>query len=205
VQGFFDNYRSSLPPHIEVLFDRYVLWDVAVKVVGVGSVGTRCYVALFTDDAGNPLLLQIKEANNSVIAAYSPTRSDERVHNGERVVTGQQLLQTASDIFLGFSTSPAGRDFYVRQLRDMKLSVDLDDTDEKSMGQYAAFCGMALARAHANTGSASAIAGYLGNSDKIDTSLARFGMAYAEQTVQDHKTLVEAIDKGEVVARFETD
>jgi uncharacterized protein (DUF2252 family) len=204
VQGFFDNYRSSLPPDLQVLFDRYMLRDVAVKVVGVGSVGTRCYAVLFTDDDGNPLLLQVKEANDSVLAGYVPTRSKKMVHNGERVVTGQQLLQAVSDIFLGYSTSPAGRDFYVRQLRDMKLSVDLAD-DEKRMTRYAEYCGMALARAHANTGSASAITGYLGNSDEADISFGRFGLAYADQTVQDHRALVDAIDKERVPAQFETD
>jgi Uncharacterized protein conserved in bacteria (DUF2252) len=107
-----------------------------------------------------------------------------------------------SDIFLGHSTSPAGRDFYVRQLRDMKLSVRLGD-DEDQMTRYAEYCGMALARAHANTGSASAITGYLGDSDTVDRSLGQFGLAYAEQTVRDHEALVEAIDKEHVPARFE--
>jgi uncharacterized protein (DUF2252 family) len=203
VQGFFDNYRSSLPEDLQVLFDRYVLRDVAVKVVGVGSVGTRCYAGLFTDDNGGPLLLQVKEANDSVLAAYVPTRSKKRVHNGERVVTGQHLLQAVSDIFLGYSTSPVGRDFYVRQLRDMKLSVNLGD-DEEEMTRHAEYCGMALARAHANTGSAAAITGYLGNSDTVDKSLGQFGLAYAEQNVRDHQALVEAIDKERVPARFET-
>jgi uncharacterized protein (DUF2252 family) len=146
VQGFFDNYRSSLPEDLQVLFDRYVLRDVAVKVVGVGSVGTRCYAVLFTDDDGGPLLLQVKEANNSVLAAYVLPRSKKGVHNGERVVTGQHLLQAVSDILLGYSTSPAGRDLYVRQLRDMKLSVSLGD-DEEQLTRYAESCGMALVEA----------------------------------------------------------
>ena len=204
VQGFFDNYRSSLREDLQVLFDRYVLRDVAVKVVGVGSVGTRCYAALFTDDNGGPLLLQVKEANKSVLAAYVPTRSKKRVHNGERVVTGQHLMQAVSDIFLGHSTSPAGRDFYVRQLRDMKLSVTAWETEPGLMARYARFCGMALARAHANTGSASAITGYLGDSDTADKSFAQFGLAYAEQTIRDHQALVEAIDKERVAARLDT-
>jgi uncharacterized protein (DUF2252 family) len=204
VQGFFDNYRSSLPGDIQVLFDRYILRDVALKVVGVGSVGTRCYAVLFTDDDGGPLLLQVKEAYNSVLAAYVPTRSEETAHNGERVVTGQHLLQVVSDIFLGYSTSPAGRDFYVRQLRDMKLSVTRWEDDPELMTRYAEFCGMALARAHANTGSAAAITGYLGDSDKVDRSFGQFGLAYAEQTVRDHKALVEAIDTQRVPARFDT-
>jgi len=200
---FFDEYRSSLQPHVRLLFDRYVLRDVAVKVVGVGSVGTRCFVALFTDDDGKPLLLQVKEANPSVLAAHVPARSKAKVHNGERVVTGQHLMQAASDIFLGYGTGPGGRDFYVRQLRDMKLSVNLT-ADAELMKRYAEFCGIALARAHANTGSASAITGYLGGSDRADVAFGQFGLAYAEQTVRDHRALLEAIDDDRVPALFET-
>jgi uncharacterized protein (DUF2252 family) len=180
-----------------------VLRDVAIKVVGVDSVGTRCYVVLFTDDDGKPLLLQVKEANNSVLAAYVPKRSKARVHNGRRVVTGQHLMQPASDIFLGYATSPEGHDFYVRQLRDMKLSVTLV-ADVELMTRYAEFCSIALARAHANTGSAAAITGYLGNSDSFDTSLGRFALAYAKQTIRDHKALIEAIDTERIPAIFET-
>lgn len=204
VQGFFDSYRSSLPRSRRVLFDRFVLRDVAIKVVGVGSVGTRCYVVLFTDDDGNPLLLQVKEANDSVLARYVPKRPGAIDHNGERVVTGQQLMQPVGDIFLGYSTSPAGRDFYVRQLRDMKLSVHLSD-DEELMARYAEFCGIALARAHANTGSAAAIAGYLGMSDTFDKALGKFALAYAAQNVRDHKALLDAIDSGRVRADVEPD
>jgi uncharacterized protein (DUF2252 family) len=202
VSGFFEAYRSSLARDLQVLFDRYVLRDVANKVVGVGSVGTRCYAALFTDDDGEPLLLQVKEANDSVLAPYFPKGSEKIVHNGERVVTGQHLMQPASDIFLGYATSPAGRDFYVRQLRDMKLSVTLV-ADEELMTRYARFCGIALARAHANTGSAAAITGYLGDSDEFDKSLGRFALAYAKQTVRDHKALLKAIETERVPAIFE--
>ena len=202
VSGFFEAYRSSLARDLQVLFDRYVLRDVANKVVGVGSVGTRCYAALFTDDDGEPLLLQVKEANDSVLAPYFPKGGEKMVHNGERVVTGQHLMQPASDIFLGYSTSPAGRDFYVRQLRDMKLSVTLV-ADEELMTRYARFCGIALARAHANTGSAAAITGYLGDSDEFDKSLGRFALAYAKQTVRDHKALLKAIETERVPAIFE--
>jgi hypothetical protein len=120
-------------------------------------------------------------------------------HNGHRVVVGPHLMQPASDIFLGWGRGPAGRDFYVRQLRDMKLSITLT-RDVRLLGRYATFCGRALARAHANTGSAAAIAGYLGTSGKIDESFARFGVAYADQTEQDHAALVAAIDSGRVPA-----
>jgi uncharacterized protein (DUF2252 family) len=203
VHEFFDAYRASLPKDRQILFDRFTLRDVAIKVVGVGSVGTRCYVVLFTDDDGKPLLLQVKEANDSVLAPYFAKGPLKIVHNGERVVTGQHLMQPASDIFLGYATSPAGRAFYVRQLRDMKLSVTLA-ADEELMTRYAEFCGIALARAHANTGSAAAITGYLGSSDNFDKALGRFALAYATQTVRDHKALVEAIDTERVSAIFET-
>ncbi|MFF2277246.1 DUF2252 domain-containing protein [Agromyces sp. NPDC058126] len=204
VQGFFSAYRSSLSRPLQVLFDRYTLRDVAIKVVGVGSVGTRCYVVLFTDDDGKPLLLQVKEANESVLAPYVPRRPDALTHHGQRVVTGQRLMQPASDIFLGYATSPAGRDFYVRQLRDMKLSVDLI-ADVGLMTRYAEFCAAALARAHANTGSAAGIAGYLGKSDTFDKALGRFSLAYAEQTVHDHHALVDAINAGRLEATLDTD
>ena len=121
---FLDAYRDSLSDDRRVLFDRYRFEDAAIKIVGVGSVGTRCFVVLFTSDDGHPLLLQVKEANASVMAPYL-AESRKKVHNGKRVVVGQHLMQPASDIFLGWATGPNGRDFYVRQLRDMKLSITL--------------------------------------------------------------------------------
>ena len=173
-----------------------------MKVVGVGSVGTRCFVVLFTSDGGHPLLLQVKEANPSVLAPYF-SRSRKRIHDGQRVVLGQHLMQPASDIFLGWGKGPAGRDFYVRQLRDMKVSITLT-AEVTGLKRYAEFCGLALARAHANSGSAAAIAGYLGTSNKADKAFAQFGVAYADQTEQDHRALVAAIDSGRVPAIMET-
>ncbi|HTH07100.1 MAG TPA: DUF2252 domain-containing protein [Ilumatobacteraceae bacterium] len=201
VLAFIDTYRESLPKDRRVLFDRYTVRDAAIKVVGVGSVGTRCYVALFTDDDGHPLLLQVKEANKSVLEPHVPKAKGKKAkaHNGERVVVGQHLMQPASDIFLGWGTASTGKEFYVRQLRDMKLSVTLTG-DAVELTRYAGYCGLALARAHANTGSAAAIAGYLGNSDKFDEALGQFGLAYARQTVRDHAALVEAIDSGRIPA-----
>jgi uncharacterized protein (DUF2252 family) len=196
--GFIETYRKTLADDRKVLFDRYRYRDAAVKVVGVGSVGTRCFVALFEDDANHPLLLQVKQANRSVLEPYVDGTGTP-AHNGERVVVGQHLLQPASDIFLGWGTGPTGNDFYVRQLRDMKVSVTLT-RDATIMTRYAEFCGLALARAHANTGDAAAIAGYLGNSDKADKSFAQFGEAYADQTERDHQALVEAIATGRVDA-----
>jgi uncharacterized protein (DUF2252 family) len=202
VHGFLDAYRTSLADDRRVLFDRYRYEDAAIKIVGVGSVGTRCFVALFTSADGHPLLLQVKEANNSVMAPYL-ARSRGAVHNGKRVVVGQHLMQPASDIFLGWGKGPAGRDFYVRQLRDMKLSIALT-TDRVQFMNYAKYAGLALARAHANTGSAAAIAGYLGTGNKVDKAFTQFGVAYADQTERDHKALVEAIDAGAVPAIMET-
>lgn len=200
--AFFDTYRASLARDRVLLFDRYRLVDTAVKVVGVGSVGTRCLVALFTSLDGHPLILQVKEAGRSVLEAY--VDHQEVTHNGERVVIGQHLMQPASDIFLGWGRGPAGGlDFYVRQLRDMKVSIALTD-DVATHIRYAQYCGLALARAHANTGSAAAIAGYLGTGDKADKSFTQFALGYADQTERDHRALVEAIDSGRIPAIMET-
>ncbi len=203
VLAFLAAYRGSLSDDRRVLFDRYQYRDAAVKVVGVGSVGTRCFVVLLTSDDGHPLLLQVKEANNSVMAPYLIDGRDGTVHNGKRVVIGQHLMQPASDIFLGWAKGPTGREFYIRQLRDMKLSVTLA-ADRVQFANLATYCGLALARAHANTGSAAAIAGYLGTSTKVDQAFAQFGVAYADQTERDHRALVEAIDSGAVPAIMET-
>jgi uncharacterized protein (DUF2252 family) len=200
--GFIETYRASLAEDRRLLFDRYTFEDAAAKVVGVGSVGTRCFVALFTSEGGHPLILQVKEANRSVLAPYVGG-SKKKIHNGARVVVGQHLMQPASDIFLGWGTGANGRDFYIRQLRDMKVSVTLV-RDVAAFNRYAVFCGLALARAHANTGSAGAIAGYLGTGPKSDQAFAQFGMAYADQTERDHRVLVEAIDSGRVDAIMDT-
>lgn len=204
VVPFIRSYRASLDDDRRVLFDRYEVEDVAIKVVGVGSVGTRCFVVLLRDNADRPLLLQVKEAGSSVLAPYAGNPSDEPVHNGHRVVVGQRLMQPASDLFLGWGTGPGHRHFYIRQLRDMKLSVTLTG-DVVRMNRYAEFCGKALARAHANSGSATAVAAYLGSSDRFDQAVGEFAARYAVQTVQDHRALVEAIESGRVEAIFETD
>ena len=197
IAAFLDSYQASMAADRRVLFDRYQFEDAAIKVVGVGSVGTRCLVALFTAEGGHPLLLQIKEANPSVLERH--IGKPPVAHNGERVVVGQRLMQPASDIFLGWGTSAAGREFYVRQLRDMKVSITVV-RDVKQLTRYATFCGLALARAHANSGSAAAIAAYLGTSGKADIAFARFGLAYADQNERDHRALVEAIDEGRLPA-----
>lgn len=204
VVPFVESYRSSLDDDRRVLFDRYEVEDVAIKVVGVGSVGTRCFVVLLRDHADRPLLLQVKEAGRSVLAPYVGDPEADEVNNGHRVVVGQRLMQPASDLFLGWGTGPGGRHFYIRQLRDMKLSVTLTG-DVVRMTRYAEFCGKALARAHANSGSAAAISGYLGSSDRFDRAIGEFAARYAAQTVADHRALVEAIQAGRVEAIFETD
>jgi hypothetical protein len=201
VQGFFDAYRASVPGDRQVLFDRFVLRDGAIKVVGVAAsapVVTSCCSPTTT---ASRCCCKLRKRT---IRCSPPTsdRAGVPLHNGERVGTGQQLMQPASDIFLGYSTSPAGRDFYVRQLRDMKLSVTLA-ADEDLMKRYAQFCGLALARAHANTGSAAETSGYLGKSGTFENSLGQFAVAYAEQTDRDHKMLVEAIDAGISLIKFD--
>ncbi len=199
VRGLLRRYRDSLPPEKRDLLDRYRLVDVAEKVVGIGSVGTRCAVALYLgdDDLFDPLILQVKEAGASVAELYlgpSPFPN-----HAERVVVGQRTVQEASDALLGWG-SAEGRDFCVRQLRDMKLSFDLSTPSERSLLGQAELCGAALARAHARTGDPTRIAGYLGRGDGFDRALERFARAYARQVVADHSEFVDAIREGRVVA-----
>ena len=166
---------------------------MARKVVGVGSVGTRCWVILLVgNDPGDPLFLQYKEAQASVLAPYSKTPAWE--FEGKRVVTGQRLTQAAPDIFLGWCTDRVAGDFYVRQLRDMKGGAELDPavTPVKGLPDYCKVCGWALAQAHAKSGDAAAIAGYFGKTDAMDDAIARFAVAYAEQTDRDYDVLVRA-------------
>jgi uncharacterized protein (DUF2252 family) len=196
---FFDQYRATLPPERRMLLERYRLEDVAQKVVGVGSVGTVCSVLLLLadDNADDPLFLQLKEANASVLEPYAgPSRYTS---HAERVVVGQRLIQEASDIFLGWS-SLAGRDYYVRQLRDMKFSVDVSAMGPKAFLGHAQLCGSALARAHARTGDPATIAGYLGEKATFDEAITEFAVSYAEQTVRDHRALLRAIRSGRIAS-----
>ncbi|MFD7611652.1 DUF2252 domain-containing protein [Streptomyces sp. NPDC059828] len=200
VRKILSDYRSTLPEDRRILLDRFRFVEAARKVVGVGSVGTRCYVALLTGrDDGDPLFLQIKEAQRSVLEPHLP-RSGYK-HQGQRVVAGQRLLQAASDIFLGWVSGPAGRHFYWRQLRDMKGSADVPSMNPALLGEYAGLCGRVLARAHARTGERIAIAAYLGSSDRFDRAMADFAMAYADRTVADHAALEAAITAGVVTAK----
>jgi uncharacterized protein (DUF2252 family) len=191
----FENYRTTLPPERRMLLDRYHLEDIAQKVVGIGSVGTRCSVGLFLGDKDllDPLFLQVKEA---IPSAYEPFLGPSRYANhAERVVVGQRLIQHASDIFLGWGSS-GSHDYYVRQLRDMKFAADFTALGAKALFVQAELCGAALARAHARTGDPAGIAGYLGEGEVFDEAIVEFAEAYANQTVKDHATLVKAISKG---------
>jgi uncharacterized protein (DUF2252 family) len=194
VETFFAAYRETLPQERRQLLDRFSLADVALKVVGVGSVGTRCYIALFMADADDSLFLQVKEARRSVLEPYAGKGPAE--HNGQRVVLGQRMMQSASDIFLGWTTGPAGREYYVRQLRDMKMSAMVEAQSPQTMRSYARLCGMALARAHDKAGDAATIAGYLGAKDDFDVALGDYALAYADQVDRDYATLRRAVASG---------
>ncbi|MFJ8621358.1 DUF2252 domain-containing protein [Kitasatospora sp. NPDC093550] len=201
----FSDYRATLAEDRRVLLDRFRFVDAASKVVGVGSVGTRCFIVLLEGrDAGDPLFLQLKEAGRSVLEDHlPPTRVGAEVaahHGGRRVVTGQHLMQAASDIFLGWTTGPAGRHFYGRQLRDMKGSFEVGEMRPSGLRAYADLCGRTLARAHARTGDRLAIAGYLGGSDTFAEALAEFAVRYADRTEEDHRELTAAIADGRITA-----
>nr|WSX48429.1 DUF2252 domain-containing protein [Streptomyces sp. NBC_00974] len=199
VGEIFHEYRSTLPEERRLLLDRYRFVEAARKTVGVGSVGTRCFIVLLTGrDEHDPLFLQIKEAGRSVLEDHLP--AGEHTHHGRRVVAGQRLLQAASDIFLGWTSGPAGRHFYGRQLRDMKGSAVVETMTPDVLRQYAELCGTALARAHARSGDRIAIAGYLGKADTFDRAIADFALRYADQTAEDHGLLTAAISEGAITA-----
>lgn len=199
VTAMFRRYHATLPAERRILLDRYHIVDVARKVVGVGSVGTRCAVALLLAEEDDPLLLQFKEALPSALEPYA-AKSHYKNH-GERVVTGQRMLQSASDVFLGWTHDDHGHDYYFRQLRDMKMKIDLTQMTKADWVEYVDICGWTLARAHARTGDPSRIAGYLGRSAKFDTALAKFSFRYAEQTNRDYALLLKAIRSGRLKTR----
>ncbi|MBX9790997.1 MAG: DUF2252 domain-containing protein [Pirellulales bacterium] len=198
VEAGIEAYRASLPDDRRFVFDRYRLEDFALRVVGIGSVATRCYVALFYCDDRNPLLLQIKEARRSVLEPFAERSQYE--NEGQRVVVGQRLLQSASDIFLGWLRSADGHDYYVRQLRDMKFTPPVEDFSASQLGHYAEACGWALARAHARTGDAAMISGYLGRGERFDEVLGAFACGYADQIERDHAALTAAEQSGLISA-----
>ncbi|WP_406127513.1 DUF2252 domain-containing protein [Streptomyces sp. NBC_00989] len=199
LRKIFSDYRSTLSEERRLLLDRYRFVDAARKVVGVGSVGTRCFIVLLAGrDQDDPLFLQIKEARKSVLEEHLP--NGPYVHPGHRVVAGQRLLQAASDIFLGWMTGPQGRAFYWRQLRDMKGSADVAGMRPEALTAYARLCGTALARAHARSGDRIAIAAYLGGTDTFERAVADFALSYATQTTADHAALGAAVAAGVITA-----
>ncbi len=198
----FHKYRETLPAERRVILDRYHILDVARKVVGVGSVGTRCAVALLMGGEHDPLLLQFKEALPSVLEPYAG--KSHYSNHGERVVTGQRMLQSASDVFLGWTRDEEGRSYYFRQLRDMKMKIDPENMTKCDWLEYVEICGWTLARAHARTGDPALIGGYLGKNDVFDSTLAKFATAYADQAERDHTTLLKAIRAGQVEAQDTT-
>ncbi|MBV9193847.1 MAG: DUF2252 domain-containing protein [Solirubrobacterales bacterium] len=205
LQDLLRRYRDTLEFDRGILLDQYELADVARKVVGVGSVGTRAWIALLIGrDGQDPLFLQVKEAEASVLE--KPLKASQFANHGERVVTGQRLMQAASDIFLGWLHTDAGldaqpRDFYVRQLKDWKGSAEIEQMIPKGMAAYGRLCGWTLARAHARSGDRIAIASYLGSGDSFDRAVLEFSLAYAEQNERDYQKLVAAVRSGQITAQ----
>ena len=197
-------YEDTLPVELREVVNRHWFADFARKVVGVGSVGTEAFVLLLMSDTqGQPLFLQVKEAQESVLAPYAGASVYE--HQGERVVAGQRLMHAAGDPFLGWTTAigsdrATSKQYYVRQLRDMKGDMDIPGMKPRQLERYAALCGWALARAHARTGRAPMIAGYLGRSDRFDRAIELFSLAYADQNEDDHHRLSRAVADGALPA-----
>lgn len=190
-----ERYAATLDDDHAMLLRRFELVQIAVKVVGVGSVGTRCLIALLHGrDEDDVLFLQVKQAESSVLARFAG--ASEYSQQGERVVQGQRLMQAASDLFLGWTVGPFGHHYYVRQLRDMKGSVAVDGLPPEGLVRYGELCGRTLGRAHARSADPRAIAGYLGQAERFDEAMRSFAISYADQTALDHALFVEAIDAG---------
>jgi uncharacterized protein (DUF2252 family) len=204
LEQVLSSYRETLAEDRRVLLDRYRLVDAAIKVVGVGSVGRRCWIALMMSESNDPLFLQFKEAAESVLEPYAGASAYQ--HHGQRVVMGQRLMQPASDLFLGWVTVEAtGKQFYVRQLRDAKIKPLVETFDTEMLLVYAKACGWVLARAHAKAGDAAKIGGYLGASAQFDETIGDFALAYADQAERDHAALKAAVRKGRVTAFHEAE
>jgi uncharacterized protein (DUF2252 family) len=196
-----ERYPATLPEDRKALFSQYRLEDLAFKVVGVGSVGTRCAVALYVSEGGDRLLLQIKEAVPSVLEPY--VGKNRFPHQGQRVVVGQRLMQCASDIFLGWADDDDGHQYYIRQLRDMKTNVSMDFLQGEVLFNFADMCGWALARAHAKSGLAPNLTGYIGDSDQFDEAVSEFVHAYADQCEKDYERYLAAIKSGQLSVAIE--
>ena len=198
VRKFYERYRETIRKDVQVLLESFRLVDVALKVVGVGSVGTRCFIALFLDKKDSPLFLQIKEAQRSVLEPH--WKGANAIQQGQRVVDGQRIMQASSDVFLGWATDDDGRDFYVRQFKDMKGSADISALSAAALVEYLELCGWTLARAHVQLGHADEIAGYLGIGEQFDDAITRFAKAYADQNEDDFRRFVEAVASGRITA-----
>jgi uncharacterized protein (DUF2252 family) len=192
----FAAYRQTLPEHRRILLDRFKPMDMAAKVVGVGSVGTACGILLMMANENDPLFLQIKQAGPSVLEPYAG--KSKYANHGQRVVIGCQLMQSASDLFLGWTEGQFGRHFYIRQLKDMKIKLLVEVFTPSVMLQYAEVCGRTLARAHSRSGEPIRMAGYMGKRDTFDESIADFSFAYADQSERDHETLKKAVRAGKL-------
>jgi uncharacterized protein (DUF2252 family) len=188
-------YMQSLSDDKKVLLSRYTLQDIAIKVVGVGSVGTLCGISLLMSATGEPIFLQFKEARKSVLESNVKTKG-KYTHQGERIVMGQKMMQSASDMFLGWTKDDRDKFFYIRQLRDAKVKPVLEIMKPKNMADYAKACGWALARAHARTGDPSLLSGYIGKSNEFANAISKFSMAYADQNESDYNKMLEAIKEG---------
>ena len=191
-----EGYRKSLPEHIRVLFDRFQLFDLAIKVVGVSSVGNYCALGLFMAADDDPIFLQVKEARKSVLQPYAGKSLHK--NQGERIVAGQRLMQAASDIFLGWTRGVIGRDYYFRQLRDAKISVIPEGWDLMTLKEFGKLCAWALARAHARSGDPARIAGYMGSNTTFDDAVCEFAVEYADQNLRHYRRFVHAIREGRI-------
>jgi uncharacterized protein (DUF2252 family) len=201
VQKNFARYRETMQEDRRLLLDRFHLKDAAMKVVGVGSVGTYCAILLLMASDDDPLFLQVKQARPSVLEPYAG--KSRHPNNGERIVHGCRMMQSASDLFLGWAEGEAGRHFYVRQLKDMKVKPLVEIFTPSVMLEYAGLCGWTLAHAHARSGESAKISGYLGKNDKFDKAIASFSAAYADQSERDHEVLVKAVRTGKLEVAVE--
>ena len=202
MQAAFQLYRESLSDDRRVILDRYELKDAARKVVGVGSVGTRCGILLMMSGSEDPLFLQFKEARASVLEPYAGRSAYE--NHGQRVVMGQRLIQPVSDIFLGWATGKEKNDFYIRQLRDMKLKPQVEIFEPDTMRIFGELAGWSLAASHARSGDSAKIAGYLGKKDEFDEAIADFSESYADQNERDHQALVQAVRDSRLQVHIES-
>jgi uncharacterized protein (DUF2252 family) len=204
LDGMWSEYMKTMSHDRRELLGQFSVQDIVFKVVGVGSVGTRCMAVLLVDPTGKPLFVQIKEAKPSVIARYY--KSPPVKHQGERVAQGQRMLQAASDIFLGWATSSLGRHYYFRQLRDMKLSASIELFDSDLLDGYARLCGWVMARAHAKAGGqAVEVSAYIGRGDQFAEALAAYAASYADQVERDYDVFVKACRSGVIEARSDED